>query len=46
MNIAMMNMTASKVNTASPKAVSVSNAEVKTNAGTAQCNCRGLSIDS
>lgn len=36
MNIAMMNMTASKVNTASPKAVSTSNAEVKTNAGTAQ----------
>lgn len=36
MNIAMMNMTASKVNTASPKAVSASNAEVKTNAGTAQ----------
>ncbi|WP_339261735.1 flagellar hook-length control protein FliK [Lysinibacillus sp. FSL K6-3209] len=36
MNIAMLNMTASKVNTASPKAVSASNAEVKTNAGTAQ----------
>lgn len=36
MNIAMMNMTASKVNTASPKAVSASNAEVKTNTGTAQ----------
>ncbi|TKI71766.1 flagellar hook-length control protein FliK [Lysinibacillus mangiferihumi] len=36
MNIAMMNMTASKVNTASPKAVSASNAEVKTNAETAQ----------
>ncbi|WP_431807334.1 flagellar hook-length control protein FliK [Lysinibacillus sphaericus] len=36
MNIAMMNMTTSKVNTASPKAVSASNAEVKTNAGTAQ----------
>jgi len=36
MNIAMLNMTASKVNTASSKAVSASNAEVKTNAGTAQ----------
>lgn len=36
MNITMLNMTASKVNTASPKAVSASNAEVKTNAGTAQ----------
>lgn len=32
MNIAMMNMTASRVNTASPKAVSASNSEVKTNA--------------
>lgn len=36
MNIAMMNMTASKVTTASPKAVSASNAEVKTNTETAQ----------